>query len=558
MKVVLRRFEAMGELSIATDDLLDTDCITIGRGTDQHVQLPDMRLSLAHSEIRSLKDGEYTIESKTRTGAWVNGVPAPSHRIDAGDVIDCGRFRLTVGVSPPEADLLLEIVERLSAREEKAQRKDKYRMRLTDTGLRKRRPALLLAAAVLLLGLALPLLLRYGFPNAGASLDRVWLSGPGSSAHSRFLTDCSACHQQPFQTVRNETCSACHSDIKQHSDRPELLALPGMSDARCGACHLEHSGGAALRAGDPGLCADCHAQPELRFAQASLPPAASFSSDHPPFTPSLPRYEAGRGFSTLNVSQDQQAEQHEDSNLIFPHDVHLDTRGIRASEGKKVLDCDSCHAPAGRGESFRPVRFQEHCADCHRLDFDPDEPERVLPHARPAEVARIIRDHYARRALAGEVKDPAAPDITRLRRVPGEVLNAEQSRAAMQWAQERANRVVDEVFERRVCGGCHTIERTNEPELPWRVAPVAQTTTYFTGARFDHAAHRTEDCALCHDAKSSKTSSQLMLPDLARCRDCHGDPGHSEQVPSACADCHSFHTAGHTLMQLTPKAGGAP
>lgn len=564
MKVVLRRLEAMGELSVATDEFLDTDRVTIGRGTDQTVQLPDMRLSLAHSEIRALKDGEYTIESKTRTGVWVNGTPEPSHRLHSGDVIDCGRFRLTVGAPPPDAELLLEIAERISAREEKAQRKGLYLMRLIDSGLSKRRPAWLLAGAVLLAGLVLPLLLRYGFPGseAGASLDQIWQAGPSSSAHSRFLTDCSACHQQPFQAVRNEACTACHSAIKQHSDRPELQALAGMSDARCGSCHLEHSGRAALHASDPDLCTDCHAKPERNFAAAQLQPARQFAAEHPAFSPRLPRYEAGRGFRHQEVSQDNPAELREDSNLIFPHDVHLDPKGIRAVDGKKVLDCGDCHAPEGRGEGFKPVVMETHCAACHRLDFDPGEPERVLPHAQPAEVARIIRDHYARQALAGEVKDPAAPDSTRLRRVPGEVLNAEQSRAAMQWAEARSARVIDEVFERRVCGGCHTVERTDQApgaaSAPWRVTPVAQTSNYFTGARFDHAAHRTEDCAQCHNAKSSKTSSDLMLPDLASCRGCHGDPGHAQMVPSACADCHSFHTAGDATMDTAPAVEKAP
>lgn len=546
MKVILRRLESIGDLAFATDEQLDTDRITIGRGTDQHVELPDMRLSLEHSEIREVRSGEFLIESRTLTGAWVNGVPAPSHPLQPGDVIDCGRFRLTLGIPPPGIDLLLEIQERLSAREEKAQRRDRYRLGLAAGGLRMRRPAWLLAAAVLLVALLLPLLLRYAVPDLGGGLamDRLWESGPRSSAHSQFLADCASCHQEPFRQVSHQACESCHRVVAPHSRRPELNALPGMGDARCGSCHLEHSGDAALRASADSSCTGCHANPEPRFAGAGLAPAVAFGTRHPPFSPTLPRYQPGTGIHFQSVPMSAGTALQEDTQLTFPHDIHLDDAGLRGPEGNRVLDCSDCHEPAGRGEAFKPVQMNAHCASCHRLDFDPNDPARVVPHAQPAEVVRIIQDYYARLALAGEVRDDDAPSALKLRRVPGETLGEDQRRAALQWADGRATQVVGEVFTRRVCATCHEVEPPGPEGAGWRVAPVALSGSYLRGARFDHAAHRTEDCGACHAAATNADSRTLMLPDLASCRGCHGDPGESSRVATPCSGCHTFHLVG--------------
>ena len=49
MRVILRRTESLGGLPVATDEEVQLDRIKVGRGTDQDVQLPDMRVTLAHA-----------------------------------------------------------------------------------------------------------------------------------------------------------------------------------------------------------------------------------------------------------------------------------------------------------------------------------------------------------------------------------------------------------------------------------------------------------------------------------------------------------------------------
>lgn len=555
MQVVLRRMEDLGGLQVATDDVIDVDRVTLGRGTDQHVQLPDMRVTLAHAEIRLQPGGGYRIECQSENPVSVNGSPVLGAAIGAGDSIDLGRFRITIGKPERGTDLLLEIDEQSSAREAVGRQRQRYRMSLEQTGLSKRRAAWGLVVLVLLPLFIAPLALRYAAGGeAGKSLDAIWQAGPPSAAHSPFVQDCDVCHQTPFAQVRNDACLACHQDQPHHTSKPEVLALPGMADGRCGACHQEHSGRDALIARSTELCTGCHARPDEHYAVATLAPVHRFTGDHPDFTLSLPAWRAGK-VERIEVAVTGEVPLREASNLTFAHDVHVAEKGLSSPDGLRVLACADCHRPMGM--AFAPIRMEDHCASCHRLDFDPDHPVRKLPHREPTEVAAIIRDHFARQALAGDVQEPAAPEIVRLLRRPGETLTPEQSRAALTWADARASEVMQDVFERRVCAQCHSVAATDEPERPWDIEPVALTRQFLTGARFDHAAHRSEACERCHDARGSTVSGDVLIPGVANCRGCHGDPGDSGLTGTACVDCHGFHVIG-TMDHRTPPAATAP
>src|SRR6476660_3394535 len=130
MRVVLRRMESLGGLAVAADEDRDIDRVTLGRGTDQEVQLPDMRVTLAHAEIRLQPGGGYRIECQGDNPVWINGSPETESALGIGDTIDIGRFRITVSEPEPGVDLLLEIEERTTVREEKGRQRRTYRMNL--------------------------------------------------------------------------------------------------------------------------------------------------------------------------------------------------------------------------------------------------------------------------------------------------------------------------------------------------------------------------------------------------------------------------------------------
>jgi hypothetical protein len=89
-----------------------------------------------------------------------------------------------------------------------------------------------------------------------------------------------------------------------------------------------------------------------------------------------------------------------------------------------------------------------------------------------------------------------------------------------------------------LCGECHY----PAPQSGLAVMPVSQPTRFLLHGWFDHEAHKQEPCASCHAADRSNASSDLLLPAIARCRDCHlGESAKKAKVPSACAMCHSYH-----------------
>ncbi|HZR35017.1 MAG TPA: FHA domain-containing protein [Nevskia sp.] len=570
MRFLIRTWTRQSGENVSRDREVEVDRLRIGRGTDQDVELPDLRVALSHAEIvRSGKNA--VIVTKPGAAMQVNGAPTTEHRLHGGDLIVIGRFQLVVLPGTGGNDLQIDVEEKVSARDEKAQRQTRLSMSLGEVLWTRRRLSWLLFLLVLLPGLAVPAWLRFGHPPAPAAAeyvppqpaaglaalkptDAVWVPGTSSSAHAYFQKDCAKCHQSAFLRVRNEACLDCHKNTAAHVDDPHWLKLDDFAKARCEDCHHEHKGDMGLVTRHDAQCTDCHARPEQRFAGIKLQPAADFSSHHPVFSPRVARYDsATRQFRWIQASQDQPEMLHSDTNLKYPHDKHLDPKGIKSPTGKRVLACADCHQPDASGVSFKPIDMQQHCAECHRLDFDPDDPERTVPHAQPAQVVGVIRDYYARAALAGGVRKPGAPQIVQLRRRPGEQLTPPQARAALDWAEQQSAVVIDEVFDKRVCGYCHAVSRTHDAALPWSVPPVALAQHRLDHAEFSHQAHRSEKCESCHAAPSSKLSTDVLMPELKRCRDCHGDPGSRAQIQSSCIKCHGYHIAREQKMGMPPR-----
>ncbi|MBL4682746.1 MAG: cytochrome c3 family protein [Pseudomonadales bacterium] len=58
---------------------------------------------------------------------------------------------------------------------------------------------------------------------------------------------------------------------------------------------------------------------------------------------------------------------------------------------------------------------------------------------------------------------------------------------------------------------------------------------------FKHESHKNMQCDGCHDAKYSGEASDVLMPDLVSCRNCHGGEGASGLLKSTCVTCHDFH-----------------
>jgi predicted CXXCH cytochrome family protein len=78
-------------------------------------------------------------------------------------------------------------------------------------------------------------------------------------------------------------------------------------------------------------------------------------------------------------------------------------------------------------------------------------------------------------------------------------------------------------------------------------------------ASFDHAAHATGDatCETCHAAANSKVASDVLMPQIKVCRDCHGGETGTEggraRIASPCASCHAYHDKQESLWAPVMK-----
>ncbi len=393
------------------------------------------------------------------------------------------------------------------------------------------------------LSVAAPVLAVLWLAWAGLARDhRPYRSGPMSSAHAVFGTDCSACHVSQagqFQrAAEDRACLACHDGPIHH---PNQVFTP-----RCTSCHVEHQGRVILAHTRDTACTQCHASLQTRGG----PPrfvrmVEGFNTLHPEFAPLRPGY-LDPGTIKLN------------------HAVHL-RPGLRGPDGRSVqLDCSDCHRPPavkavwrfGTAESravaaseprdplapeptcayMAPVTYARSCATCHSLLFDERFAEPV-PHDRPdvvhAFVVRKLQEYIARHpeelrrasrpaALLPERPLPAAPRMLSPR----------------EWVAQHAAEAEDLLW-RKTCKECHSLSQAPGAALPV-VAKSAITLRWLPHARFDHQAHQMLACASCHAAAlTSRETSDVLLPGIATCQQCH-HPG-DEAAEARCFECHTYH-----------------
>lgn len=552
MRCLIRRITRKTAAGDAYQDVVvETDALTIGRATNQHVFLSDLHVALQHAVIRPLMERHFSLQARSAIGVLVNGKLVQQTVIKAGDNMLLGRCRIEILTPPADYDLALEVEEQQAAFETAKRKRNP--ISLVETGLRKRPYAWLLFLATLTLTLILPLLhaLYYDAesppPWRGVLPgDTAWQAGALSRAHDFFGADCKACHRKPFESVRNGACLDCHAAQPAHSDTRQVLQASGLLDVRCATCHLEHNGNQGIVMAASGLCTNCHADASSMEIAAYPTRIHDFNSGHPEFRVALMQPDDRLGWRSVRTVRSEPTLA-EDSGLIFPHDVHLHSEGVEGPEGPEPLACASCHEPETGNIAMRPFEMEKHCARCHRLDFELSEPERQVPHSSVQAVQDFLRDYYSRRALQGGYEGDDAPGVVRARRLPGQALPGEARQAALAWAETKATTVAQEIFARRVCTTCHEVTR-NDANQEWDVAPVALTQDWFPAARFTHASHLTLQCKECHAAAASKVSADVLMPAIAQCRDCHGDAGANARIESDCVDCHKFHQARFILM----------
>lgn len=551
------------------DQEVDAPAARFGRGADCEVHLPDPRVLLHHATIEARPGGVF-IDANPGAEVTVNGGATTASKLSVGDKVGVGPYLLEVLDAPEGHDFAvsLELVRPLG--DDLEELKLRSSSSVTTVGLGKRGWSYVLFAVVALIFFLWPLAtfilrpatdaasLMQGTPRTFiAASDRLWLSGEMSGPHKFFGDKCEGCHQGAFVQVKDEACVSCHEKVTHHID---VVKFPDASFATgtCQSCHKEHNGPREAIRRDQEFCASCHTTIERTAAAANLLNAGDFGRDHPQFRPSVVVDSKSGKFERVSLD----SRPREKSGLKFPHDKHLNPKGVRSpvSAQPVAMTCSNCHTPESGGVLFKPVSFEANCASCHLLQFEPQAPERRLPHGKPAEALQAIKDAYAVMALQGGYNEPTAPEAVRRR--PGQVLTQPERLEALAWATRKANDVIAGPFGRGRCAECHVVADGPTP-ASWDVVPAVVAQRWMPKGEFDHGKHRDVTCESCHAARGSgsaedvllpgirtmKSSDSLAAPDIKGCQDCHGGERASDKVPSTCISCHQFHIPGMPPMK---------
>ena len=546
------------------DHEVSCEALRFGRSAESDVRLGDPRIATNQATLFE-RDGGYFFESFGATQVSIDGTTTKSGTVKVGSEIRLGPYEVKLVEAGDGVDVAVtvELVDPLG--EALDQLKSVSRTSLAETQARRRTWAWGLSLIVLGVFLAWPLVAFFGEREVGAvpesplaaatepvrvwplAADLAWDTGKMSGPHKFLADNCTTCHQKAFVKVGDAVCSACHAEIRHHVN-PATHDYPNLTKDLCQSCHKEHQGEAPIVLKDQDFCADCHRNLSTEEPDAKLFDVRDFGRDHPEFRPTV-MVDATQGKSQ-RLKLDPAAWPVEQSNLRFSHKAHLKAGGIQNPElaKREILNCASCHTAAGRGARFVPVQMEENCSRCHRLQFDPSRPARVVPHGNAPLVLESVTDFYRGFALEGGHLSVPQQQNTR-RRPGGAELTPAERQQALQWANTKTDEAADYLFGKSVCGTCHVIAPTATGKTGRSVAPVKVTARWMPKGLFDHTAHLNTSCHACHETDNSDTASDVLLPPVATCQTCHGGEVSGDRVPSTCVMCHEFHQPHLGIMR---------
>ena len=547
MKIIIQRVSERqsGQL----EQRFEGDVLRIGRASDQDIRIDEFNLPLSIGEITE-SGGQLILTAKTPKLIRLNGGEVRQQTLKASDQIVIADTEIVIEKATPNGGRLR--VRSTAPRSKKSAAATSI-LAAVAPGPSKRWLSWAAIIAILYLGWISPWsttsFTAVKTPSSEASSvslvqvssEAIWTTGPLHNVHRSIGDDCSACHETPFEPVTDAACLSCHESTPHHFDPLTFHAADSML-GRCAECHIEHVEPSHLILRDDQGCTDCHADIDnIAGAPSQLRAVSSWSAGHPEFKVSIPRLEQAGRWSIERISIDSPLAK-SSSNLIFPHAVHMNPDGIEGPEGPEQLNCGSCHQPDEGEIGMRPVSMEQHCSSCHLLTFDPDHPERELPHGEPDELLLMMEEFYARRTLIGATLAAGRPAFDAERPGRTNQLDEAARAEALRLAKELAVQSAEDIFERTTCAICHDVTRRSDGVTPaWEVAPVYINQHWMPLSRFDHGAHASETCESCHAAETSLVSSDILMPDIASCQTCHGDEHTDDQLVSVCLDCHSFH-----------------
>jgi hypothetical protein len=270
-------------------------------------------------------------------------------------------------------------------------------------------------------------------------------------------------------------------------------------------------------------CTDCHANLRTKTGKPQVAAnIASFAQGHPEFA------------AVRNGAADP-------SEIKFNHQTHV--------KGDLTLKCGECHRATGVDEAWnfgqappgqppsvaatmpqgrlspralmQPVNYYEECSGCHALSFDDRIPD-AAPHDKPEVV-----DGFVTQKLQKYIGEH-----------PAELGKANAPTSAGEWVKWRVSEDEKQLWT-TTCERCHNMQPAVNGDFP--VVPETRINRrWFAKAGFDHSAHQELECASCHaKATSSTKASDVLLPGIQVCQECHG--AGVRGASADCSTCHLYH-----------------
>jgi len=250
-------------------------------------------------------------------------------------------------------------------------------------------------------------------------------------------------------------------------------------------------------------CVACHANLNTKSGKMDTAAKVDGFENHPEFAP-------------VQAAKDP-------TGIKFNHQKHA---------GELTQKCVDCHPAADVAKSgphshvstralMQIPTYAGTCMPCHALTID-DKVADPAPHDKPAAVHQFVADQLAKY----------------IAKHPGDLGKDGTPGSSAAWVKFKI--AADEkVLWETTCARCHNMLPGGPDGLP-EIAPSKIPARYFAKATFDHSAHQSLTCASCHPgAVTSKVSSDVLLPGVQVCRQCHNSARAS--AGNNCSTCHVYH-----------------
>lgn len=457
--------------------------------------------------------------------------------------------------------------------------------------IRKRVLAFTIIASFLVLFICLSRGVRYDFINPGP-LSSVHASAAFVDIHSKSSGDasrCSACHEGARQnaaswnsmafdafkhglapaklikkgplesTAMDDNCMACHQRKKFHQ--------PNMAEQfSCTECHKEHQGSGFMPKVGSISCTSCHGSAELMAGSqeigAKTDPHAFPAPTRTAERKFQPRERPAKGYTDVITAFDIDHPEfrlirdgvRDENSLKFNHAIHLRTGKI-----PRELKCNDCHERDGLGEYQRPITYKKNCMECHILQFDPntpadkDKPGIYLPHGDPYYVRAYLRslniqyEEYGRSYEGITRRDDLIKYVLEKR---GGIEKLYQSGENLERAVFFADMkgVIPGGFKAPFagCATCHQVSEPKSDNATPEIKKVSTPDRWLVLGKFNHDKHQKGltgidlTCLDCHKVLNSQLTSDLNLPSIKSCVECHSPKG---GIDNRCTSCHTYHNS---------------